>query len=233
MSPLPKLLTGLAATGVLVWASLMPFGGAAGVADDLENRTATALQDEGAADVLVRVPRRPVRRVVHLSGDYPDALRLRAREIALAQFGVAGAIWDVEAPAADDASVAANARRCQAELEALTADDQINFRSGSAYINPVSARLIDRIAEAARGCDGVTIEIAGHTDNRGSANVNREMSAFRATAVRDALAERGVAAEMMTTVGKGSDEPLADDPADPANRRIEFIVRPASGEAAS
>ncbi len=72
------------------------------------------------------------------------------------------------------------------------------------------------------------IAIAGHTDNSGTGNVNREISAFRATAVRDALVERGISADILTTEGRGSSEPLGDNPADPVNRRIEFTVSAAS-----
>lgn len=230
MSPAIKLLAGIAATGIVTWASLMLFGGARAIADDLESRTANALESEGATGINVRVPRSPVSRTIHLAGNVPDDLKLRMRQIALDQSGVSGAVWESETEADSETVLAEAANRCQAELEALMAEQQITFRSGSPYINPESARLLDRIAETARGCEALQIEIAGHSDASGNDNVNREMSAYRATAVRDALVERGLPQAMLTTIGKGSDEPLDGvSPGDPANRRIEFTVRPASG----
>lgn len=223
MSPLVKFLIGLLGVGLVTWLSLGPFGQAQTIADDLESRTRAALEAEGAVGVEVRVPRHPVSRTIHLTGSFPNDLKRRMREIALAQRGVFGVMWDDSAED-DNAATARAAADCQAQLNALVSQDTIQFRSGSPYINPASARLLDRISEAARDCRGVRIEIAGHSDRSGRENVNLELSGNRAVAVRDALVERGLPADMLRTVGKGSSEPLGDNPADPANRRIEFTV---------
>lgn len=235
-----KLLLGLLGVAFLTWFTLQPLGGARAVAEDLEARTAAALEAEGAEGISVRAERRPVSRTITLAGDVPDDIKRRIREIALAQPGVSAAVWAGEAdagppttaasgePAATEAVTVAD---CQTAIDDAIAGGQIQFRSGSAYLSPASNRLIDALAEAARGCEAVQIEIAGHSNRTGREGVNLEMSSERAVRVRDALIERGVAAAMLRTIGKGSSEPLGGNPADPANRRIEFTVS-AAGTAA-
>jgi outer membrane protein OmpA-like peptidoglycan-associated protein len=138
---------------------------------------------------------------------------------------------DNTAEEAGEANAAANAHvtaapsgACVDALNAAIASDRIQFRSGSPYLNPDARRLLDRIAEAAGECPGVRIDIAGYTSASCREGVNMEMSAFRATTVRDALVERGVPETMLTTRGRGAADPIGGNPADPANRRVEFTV---------
>nr|WP_176869815.1 OmpA family protein [Parasphingopyxis algicola]QLC25503.1 OmpA family protein [Parasphingopyxis algicola] len=229
-----KLLIGLLAVGLLTWLWLEPFGQAEAIADELENRAAEALAARGGDTVRIAVSRNPVRRTIELEGALPNSERAEIRETVAALPGVADATWTqpdaAEIDAAETAEASA-AEACRAELNAVIASHRIQFRSGSPYINPPSQRMLDRLAEAARDCSGIRIEIAGHSSGSGRTNVNMEMSAFRATTVRDALVERGVPADMLTTIGKGASEPLGGDPADPANRRIEFSVSVVDGGA--
>lgn len=129
-----------------------------------------------------------------------------------------------EGQPAEDAEATAPTGACVDELNAAISSDRIQFRSGSPYLNPDARRLLDRIAEAATDCPGVRIAIAGYTSGSGREGVNLEMSAFRATTVRDALVERGVPESMLTTEGRGTADPLGGNPSDPANRRVEFTV---------
>lgn len=234
MSAQAKILVGLLAVGLLTWAWLQPFGQARAIADDIENRATETLAAQGFDTVSVTVPRSPVHRTVALQGDVPNGERAELLEAVQALDGIANASWiQADAAEAEEVATAATtaAQTCRDELNTVIASHRIQFRSGSPYINPESQRLLDRMAEAARDCSGIRIEIAGHSSAGGRENVNLEMSAFRATTVRDALVERGVQADMLTTIGKGSSEPLGDNPADPANRRIEFTVSLTDGEA--
>lgn len=234
MSAQAKFLVGLLAVGLLTWAWLQPFGQARMIADDIENRVTQTLAARGHDTVSVTVPRSPVHRTVALQGDVPNGERAELLAAVQALDGVSSASW-IQADAAEAAEVATAATTaaeiCRDALNTVFASHRIQFRSGSPYLNAESRRLLDRIAEAAQGCRGIRIEIAGHGSSGGRENVNLEMSAFRATTVRDALVERGVAADMLTTIGKGSSEPLGDNPADPANRRIEFTVSVTDGKA--
>lgn len=149
--------------------------------------------------------------------------------------GMADAIWteadgEVAAEIADASATVAE--ECREEINAVTASHRIEFRSGSPYyINPPAQRLLDRLAEAVNGCDGIRIEISGHGNGGGRPIVNMELSAFCTTTVRDVLIERGVPAEILTTIGKDASDPLDENPGDPASRRVAFTVTLANEKA--
>lgn len=65
--------------------------------------------------------------------------------------------------------------------------------------------------------------VAGHTDARGSAQHNQQLSMRRAEAVKRYLVDNGVGAERLQAVGYGSEHlALPDRPEDPSNRRVEI-----------
>lgn len=118
--------------------------------------------------------------------------------------------------------------RCQEELDRLVAREGIHFDAFSAAISPQSRPVLDTIAEVLAGCPRVVIEISGHADGQGSAELNDSLSRARAASVRQALVRRGVAASRLVAVGHGDRLPVADDATEEGrhrNRRIEFRVR--------
>lgn len=227
-----KFLIGFLGVGLLTWLWLQPLGHSAAIATDLEQRAVEALAAQEAGAVTLTVHDNPVRRAITLDGNVSNDERAQLRDAVMAVSGVSEVTWaqselaDAERTDADGA-----AQSCHNAVVMAISEERIQFRSGSPYLNPAARRLLDRIADAARDCEGIRIEISGHTNSGGRPNVNNEMAAFRATTVRDALVERGVPAEMLTTIGKGSSEPLGDDPADPANRRVDFTVSVVGEEA--
>jgi outer membrane protein OmpA-like peptidoglycan-associated protein len=75
------------------------------------------------------------------------------------------------------------------------------------------------------------LAIEGHTDNIGGDEANMKLSQQRADAVRDFLVQQGLTADVVTAVGLGKGEPVADNSTNEGrqkNRRVEIIV---SGEA--
>jgi outer membrane protein OmpA-like peptidoglycan-associated protein len=72
------------------------------------------------------------------------------------------------------------------------------------------------------------IKISGHTDNRGPAEVNKELSHKRATAVVEYLKRKGIDSRRLSAQGFGEEKPLAsnDDEKDgrELNRRTEFEI---------
>jgi outer membrane protein OmpA-like peptidoglycan-associated protein len=70
--------------------------------------------------------------------------------------------------------------------------------------------------------------VEGHTDARADVAAALATSAGRATAIRDRLVERGIGAHRLTVVGRGGEDPIADNGTRDGrsrNRRIEIIVQ--------
>ena len=71
----------------------------------------------------------------------------------------------------------------------------------------------------------IQVEISGHTDSNGVEAYNFALSQKRAKAVYDYLVNLGVKANKMIFKGYGDSSPLIDEnPASPANRRIDFKI---------
>lgn len=92
----------------------------------------------------------------------------------------------------------------------------------------VNARtLLDQVADALLARPDIQVQIAGHTDAKGSDAYNQKLSERRAVAVKDYLGARGVDAARMSTVGFGESQPVADNATDDGrelNRRVELSV---------
>ncbi|MBS0252819.1 MAG: OmpA family protein, partial [Proteobacteria bacterium] len=119
---------------------------------------------------------------------------------------------------------------CVATLENETHGATITFANSSAIISNESVAELRKIAEIARGCARVAIEVGGHTDNFGSRLGNRELSQRRADAVVGILIGAGVSAEKLKAIGYGQDQPIASNATAAGrrlNRRVEFHIAPA------
>lgn len=158
-------------------------------------------------------------------GKLNDAVRLRVARAVAAIPGVGGVFW------ADGSAFATSSRptqrplHCEDDVAALLRTRTIRFEESSARIDAASRELIDEVAEALRPCLGSIIAITGHTDSSGPEPGNLALSRERANAVLAALVARGIPNDGLRAQGLGSAEPVEGlDPADPANRRIEFEV---------
>ncbi|WP_428408954.1 OmpA family protein [Hyphococcus sp.] len=104
---------------------------------------------------------------------------------------------------------------------------RIGFTSARADIDNPSRDQLRRVARLLADCPEVRLAITGHTDSSGSAARNRQLSGYRADAVRAFLISVGIAEERVTARGAGSAEPIANN-ATPAgreqNRRIEIEI---------
>lgn len=139
--------------------------------------------------------------------------------------GVGWAKGSVHPRARTEIGAATVPLRCQDDVEAILDARTIRFREASAAIDPGSQALLDEVAASLRPCVGSIIAITGHTNAEGDEGANAALSLARANAVLWALVARGIPADGLRATGVGSGEPLERlDPADPANRRIEFSV---------
>lgn len=104
----------------------------------------------------------------------------------------------------------------------------VTFEFGRATLTSNSETILTRAYNALVANPDVQIEISGHTDNVGSQQYNQDLSLKRAQAVRNWLAQKGIASTRMKAVGKGENEPVASNETYAGraeNRRIEFYVQ--------
>jgi OOP family OmpA-OmpF porin len=114
---------------------------------------------------------------------------------------------------------------CEDDVEGLLRTRTIRFEGGSSELADASQLLLDEVAAALRPCLGSIIAVTGHTDNSGPEPGNLALSKARAQTVRDSLIGRGIPRDGLRAGGVGSSQPVDGlNPADPANRRIEFSV---------
>ncbi len=139
--------------------------------------------------------------------------------------GIGGIRWSDGTALANSSAETARPLHCQDDVDALLRARTIRFEESSTRIEAASADLIDEVADSLRPCLGSIIALTGHTDSSGTEPGNLELSRARAEAVRQALVQRGIPSDGLRVRGVGANEPVEGlDPADPANRRIEFSV---------
>lgn len=114
-------------------------------------------------------------------------------------------------------------------IEGLTicAVDLINFEYNKSTLSSDSRDYLNKIAALMLSSD-ISIEIKGHTDNRGSESYNMELSRKRSKAVYDYLVSKGVEKERLNYSYYGMSRPVADNDTDEGrrmNRRVEFDIK--------
>jgi len=111
----------------------------------------------------------------------------------------------------------------------LNMPGNITFRTGSADLNAQFFKVLDGVAQVAKKYDKTIIEIAGHTDNVGGADFNRQLSQRRASAVAQYLMSKGVTEPRIMTAAGGEEHPIASNSTEQgraANRRVEVTLAP-------
>jgi outer membrane protein OmpA-like peptidoglycan-associated protein len=104
----------------------------------------------------------------------------------------------------------------------------ITFASNSATLTDSAKAALDKVAEALQSekLAAYRFRVEGHADPRGPADVNMKLSEDRAAAVVQYLTQKdGIAAERLSSLGKGSSDPLnRRNPAAPENRRVTIVT---------
>lgn len=120
-----------------------------------------------------------------------------------------------------------DAGACRSAAAAVLAKERIVFSEGDASIADESAPLLDALAAVVLRCQNLAIEIAGHTDAYGIAEVNRGVSKRRAQAVVDWLLRSGADPFRVSAAGYGGERPIAPNDNEDnraRNRRIDVTV---------
>jgi outer membrane protein OmpA-like peptidoglycan-associated protein len=186
-----------------------------------------------------------------------DAQRAREeREQALEKEAESVRAAQLSAEEADQARRLADSRASEAEFarrEAEIASQQINsltrqlenlqlretesgvvvtlgdvlFSSGQAQLVEGGRSSLEEVVDLLQTEPDKKIRVEGHTDSRGDAEANLQLSQQRAESVREALISLGVASDRVTASGMGEDFPISsneDEEGRALNRRVDVIL---------
>lgn len=119
-------------------------------------------------------------------------------------------------------------------LPALALESSVQFRTGSAELEPHYAGQLRELARFAGRYPDARVHLRGYADTRGSASANQTLSAARVQAVRAALIAGGMAAQRISEQALGESQPLYDD-GDREGRDFErrVLIRIESGQVQS
>jgi outer membrane protein OmpA-like peptidoglycan-associated protein len=105
---------------------------------------------------------------------------------------------------------------------------QVHFETGSATILPDSFAMLQEIVDLLKVNPTIRkMRVEGHTDNRGNAAMNLDLSTRRAASVRAWLSAHGTEQERLESEGYGLTRPIQTNDTDEgraANRRVEFKI---------
>jgi OOP family OmpA-OmpF porin len=145
------------------------------------------------------------------------------------------------APAAESSSASSAAAVVPAAALAAAAPSQNKPMrnvtiSGDAFFDTNKANFrkeaqpeLEKYAARVRNVSSVeAVQITGFTDNTGTPDYNQKLSEARASTVKDFLVKNGVDPSKITILGKGQNEPIADNATKEGrakNRRVEIMVK--------
>jgi OOP family OmpA-OmpF porin len=101
----------------------------------------------------------------------------------------------------------------------------VRFATGKATLKTSSFKVLDKAVGVLFQFREVKLEIQGHTDERGTHELNMELSQQRAEAVKAYFVGKGIDAARLSAVGFGPDKPLGSNTNKQGrakNRRVEF-----------
>jgi len=106
---------------------------------------------------------------------------------------------------------------------------QIEFETGSATIRQNSYKIVDEVVRLMKVNPEIKhLDIEGHTDNKGSDELNEKLSNDRAHSVMKYLIDHGIEADRLAAAGFGPKRPRATNDTPEGrqlNRRVEFHIR--------
>lgn len=117
----------------------------------------------------------------------------------------------------------------EAEIQEIlqTAFDNLEFETGKAIIKDESFPSLAELAKVLVKKPEWKLQIAGHTDNIGSAQTNLVLSKKRSEAVKAFLVSQGISEDRISALYFGETDPIADNSTKEGrqkNRRVEMTV---------
>jgi outer membrane protein OmpA-like peptidoglycan-associated protein len=118
-------------------------------------------------------------------------------------------------------------RAAQREALQRAFDLQVLFRTAASSVEQESARHLARLGQVLAPIEGVVVHLDGYADARGDERYNQQLSADRATAVKDILVAAGLPAERILVSAQGESGARAaenDTDALALDRRVHLTV---------
>jgi outer membrane protein OmpA-like peptidoglycan-associated protein len=153
--------------------------------------------------------------------------------------GVGGNLWsrhmEQQKKAMEDATrgTGVEVARTEDDQLKLNVPSDVSFSVGRADIKPELRQVLEKFTQGMKSQPSTLVRVVGHTDSTGSDAVNNPLSLDRAESVRSYLVDRGINANRVEVVGRGSREPIAGNGTAEGrakNRRVEIFMRePQSG----
>ncbi|HET9954560.1 MAG TPA: OmpA family protein [Polyangiaceae bacterium] len=118
--------------------------------------------------------------------------------------------------------------RAQLLDRSIVISEQVQFETGTARLRAESAAILTEVLEILKAHSEIQqVEVQGHTDDTGNAELNLRLSEARARSVAGWLAEHGIATSRLSPKGYGQTRPLGDNASEAGrarNRRVEFRI---------
>jgi len=133
-----------------------------------------------------------------------------------------GGMWELY-----DRLLDLGAAKSEQGLRLSLPQEELVFRFGATDLPQGEMPSLDEIADLLADHPEWSALVEGHTDSAGPAATNLALSQERADAVRQALIDRGVAAERVTAEGIGEARPIATNATGEGrrqNRRVEIYL---------
>jgi OmpA-OmpF porin, OOP family len=112
--------------------------------------------------------------------------------------------------------------------------ERVEFENNSAKLRPESDRILNAVLTVMKEHPEFTkLGVEGHTDNRGAAGHNLDLSRRRAASVMKWLVDHGVTATRLSSKGLGMTKPIDSNDSDAGrqnNRRVEFHILEKDGQ---
>ncbi len=111
----------------------------------------------------------------------------------------------------------------------LNMPGNVTFATDSAQLDSQFYDVLGSVALVLEEYQKTIIEVAGHTDSRGSASYNQTLSTKRAESVADYLDGQGIMDKRMVVRGYGEQYPIASNDTPDGreqNRRVELTLTP-------
>ena len=91
----------------------------------------------------------------------------------------------------------------------LNVGDRVYFSEDQSTLTPEAEETLRKQAQWLQQYGGVTVQIEGHADERGTREYNISLSARRATATREFIIAQGVDGGRISSIAYGKERPVA------------------------